>query len=217
MFSLLFRPTLILLSLSYWFRILFLFIFYKQISFNIDFSDWLNFFFTSFRFDMMVVGYIAASFLLFSFFGIFIPFIRSQLSFILKTIFSLAAIILTFINILDVQHYQLFKDRINSSGLQFLSSFQIQFDFFFWITTLIYFYFGYSAYKKISRLKEFRLDKVGIISWLFAFLFTAVVIRSSFGEHHLDLRNVEVTKSDQLNIVIIPSAYAFDQALRNRR
>lgn len=212
-----YRAVILLLGLLFWSRVFFLAFAFPNIRGMPIFTDWFLFVLTSVRFDLMVIGYCLTPFLFLTGASIFIKRLNSHIIQILNWNILLAIFILTVISILDVQHFNQFQDRFNMLGLEVLKALHFSFSLFFIITSGALVYFAYLSVKALQKTNFQLAQRTSWLEWLIMILVTATMIRSSFGDHHLDLRHAEVTTLPQLNKIIIPSAYALDQALRGRR
>jgi len=212
-----YKVVILLMNLLFWSRLAFFVTFLRDTPFDQSFWDWLQFITAAVRFDLMVTGYCLSPFLILAGPVIFFRKLNHFIPRMLKWNLLTAIILLTVISILDMQHFLLFKDRLNSSGFEILQNFSFSPSWPLFVTGALFVFFCYSSVKAIKKIHfEYSLHS-GMLSWIFLLFFTGLMIRSSFGEHHLDLRHAEVTKSEHLNRLIIPSAYALDQAIRGRR
>lgn len=178
---------------------------------KLNFPDLFKFLISCLRFDMMMAGYVLMPLLLIYIFRFFSQ--KISRIYMLGIFFLISAV-----SCLDFLTFQLTGDRINQNNLYLsISTFLERIDtrttiasLFFMITSALFF-------RKYIQKGEAELRSFGFVKKLVMFLVAAVMARGSFSEHHLDLRHAEVTPDIQSNRLIIPSAYALDQALRNRR
>lgn len=212
------RAIFILLGLQIWIRLVFL---AGSISLiRIESLEWMDlgyFLLNSVRFDLMVAGYLLCPFLIISLPSIFISKWKPIANLLLKWNLLLATGSIVLISILDVYHFSIMQDHFNSLGLEYLRSLGFQFTWLFPTAALFIVYCGARTFQIIRKHNFNNIKGYSLTVWFMIIVLTSVLIRSSFSEHHLDLRHAEVTHSRELNRVIIPSTYALDQALRKRR
>ncbi len=198
-------------------RIFFVIIFFNEWKVN-SFSELARVLITGVRFDFMTVGYCLIPILVF-----FIPFFPR---FFLNKIFSvlifkstifLLAVLLCIIGFFDIEWFHVFGDRFNSVNSWELFTQKLSIDGILFVSLLFFSLLLLTSAIFIWRRSFPMVQALSIWSWLLLVFFTAVMIRGSFDEHHLDLRHSHVTSSSFLNKASLSSAYALDQALRHRR
>jgi len=72
---------------------------------------------------------------------------------------------------------------------------------------------------QIRRWAKVNLEfaEVTLFRWILCAMLLVIGARGSIGPQHLDLRFAEISPSVVVQRVVVPSSYAFDQALRERR
>lgn len=176
--------------------------------------------FSGLRFDLMLTAYLLAPVLIICsirFMPLFRVASRGVADYFSMFYMKMISIILFLIAGFDFDWLLKTGDRLNS---KFFSSGHSNFanlNFRAYCALLALGILSFLFRKVITRQPIARLESNKIKSYFLVMLVLAILARGSFGEHHLDLRHAEVTQSEFSNHLIIPSAYALDQALRNRR
>jgi len=173
---------------------------------------------TGLRFDLMVAGYALSVFALLWFPLSYLILLRlGVINFLTKLILAVEMAILFVVSFFDVEWTHIFADRFNSghSWGEFVSV--APFDFFGLMNMNVHLLFLWFFLRMIFRLDLVWPPSFNFFRWVALLLVLGLMIRGSLNEYHLDLRHSRVTNSTFLNTASISSAYALDQALRQRR
>jgi hypothetical protein len=188
------------------------FIFLPNLNFfELKLIEFFDFFIACLRFDLMVVGFFLIPILAINFLGIYK---KAAIRFYV----FISSLIMWASSVFDYLWFEKTGDRL---GRDFFSSENIipdVFRFKYLFVILLLCLASYVFYK-VSIIFSDKLSKLtlGWKRFLVFILFTLILARGSLSAHHLDLRHAVLTKNPKINRLIIPSPYALDQALRNRR
>ncbi len=200
-------------------RLLFAFAFVR----DFEWSEFAFAWFMGLRFDLLVIGYYSLLTLPVFYFmgrGWNSKTLAHPYQF-MNGVFLLSS---AFVFMIDSMHFLLFQDRVSLKTLigflwvdidrQYLASVG-GFLFFFNIsTTLILYIYGLRRVRSYAQEPLLPWSKIQL--FLLALLF-GLAARGSLANLHLDLRHTEVSKNRTLNLMVVPSWYALDQAIRLRR
>jgi hypothetical protein len=170
------------------------------------------------RFDMMCFGYMALPCLVFLFFQMLVGNSATKpFTFLNRFYLAFIALVLGGVGFIDLLWFSQYGDRINSAHT--LKELWAAHDIntFFCLAAVFSALWALRFALSLKKVKLPSLSNTGFLSWIFTAVFLAILIRGSFGDYHLDLRDSQVTTSPFLNVACVPSPYALDQAWRGRR
>jgi len=171
---------------------------------------------TGLRFDAMVAGYLSAVLLIFIAPTVFGSLHLTQTGRRLLRLYCLvAAGALTTLTSLDFAWFLQTGTRINSAWIQ-AQAVPLPWSSVEGVIMVMVLMIILALQLRWQWRCLTTFPEINWIRWTACAVLTAVVIRGSFGEQHLDLRFAQVTNSAKINLLIVPTAYAWDQALRER-
>jgi hypothetical protein len=210
------QTTLIFTSFLCLSRFFYLIAFFSQVPGDSSFREWFLFLLTGLRFDLMVIGFINAPMVLLAVvFWFSKASSKRKFSQLYYLYLSFALALVTLISVADINYFSIYQNRLSSEHLH--EALRFNSNLFFYATSAVLILLAYRTWRFLKKVKYDGAGKSGWLTWSAWLLITALMCRGTLSTLHLDLRNAEVTSSKFLNLLVIPSPYAFDQALRNRR
>jgi len=204
----------------------FILIFFWNFEYFNDFN--INFIVTTFRFDFMVIGYIALPAMILLVFKD--NLLRRSIDLIFLVYFYLIIFSFVVVSISEFIFIKVFSNRWNSSDLNpILESYP---DFIheyleplrqlntlpILLFSLVVLVFGiFTSYFIKKSVQKPAIEKLSAKKIFISVIFYVLCIRSSLGSYHLDLRHSEVSTDKTINSLTVNSLYLLDQTLRQRR
>jgi hypothetical protein len=206
------------LLLSFGHRVLFLLGFTDF--WDLPYSAFSAIFFTGARFDLMVGCYLIMP--LFAILCVGSWLIKKG-HWTLKTsryYFGVTYFAVGLVTLLDFAHMQIFADRLNVTGLSegiLHWSFRGLLNLRFILIALGLGVWTLGWCRRVTEQIPNYTWPLRVSTVLCTALFLALGARGTLMAHHLDLRHSVISSERILNVAVVPSSYALDQALRHRR